>query len=87
MSIIRCLGQSKAHATRLCQRYIKSKEEQHVFHPMSRLVQSADLNPIELCGMNLTEKSEINNSQVQLTSGNSCRKIGQNYLQTTSSLW
>ena len=31
-----------------CQRYIKSKEEQHVFQMMFRPAQSADLNSIEL---------------------------------------
>ena len=30
-------------------------------------------------GINFTEKSELNNPQVWLTSGNSCRKAGMNY--------
>ena len=36
------------HRSKLCQRYIESKEEQHVLQLMSWLAQSADLNPIEL---------------------------------------
>ena len=40
--------------------------------------------PLNQCGMNLTERSQINNQQMQLTSGNSCMKAGQNYLQSTS---
>ena len=36
------------HISKLCQRYIRSKEEQHVLQLMSWLVQLADLNPIEL---------------------------------------
>ena len=39
------------------------------------------------CGMNLTKKSELNQPQEQFTSGNSCRKAEQNYLQSTSHLW
>lgn len=35
------------HTNKLCQRYIKSKEEQHVLQLMSWPAQSADLNPIE----------------------------------------
>ena len=36
------------HTCKLCQRYIKSKKEQHVLQLMSWLAQSADLKPIEL---------------------------------------
>ena len=36
------------HTRKLCQRYIKCKEEKHVLQLMSWLAQSADLNPIEL---------------------------------------
>ena len=36
------------HSSKLCQRYIKRKWEQHVFQLMSRPVQPVDLNPIEL---------------------------------------
>ena len=36
------------HTSKLCQTYIKSKEEQNVLPLISRLAQSADLNPIEL---------------------------------------
>ena len=36
------------HTSKLCQRYNKSKEEQHVFQLISRPTQSVDLNPIEL---------------------------------------
>ena len=71
------------HTIRLRQRYIKSKEEQNILQLMSWPAQSADLNPTE---MNLTDKSELNNLQVLLTSGNSCRKAGQNYFLSTSSL-
>ena len=38
-----------------CQRHIKSKDEQHVLQLMSWPVQSVDLNPIDLTGMNLTK--------------------------------
>ena len=34
--------------SKICQRYIKSKEEQHVLQLMSWLVQSVNLDPIEL---------------------------------------
>ena len=44
------------HASKLCQRYVKSKEEQHVFQLMSWQVQSADLNPIELVWNELDQK-------------------------------
>ena len=36
------------HACKLCQKYIKNKEEQYVLQLMSCLVQAADLNLIEL---------------------------------------
>ena len=36
------------HISKLCQSYIKSKEEQHILQLMFWLAQSADLNPIEL---------------------------------------
>ena len=36
------------HANKLCQRYIKSKEEQLVFRVISWLSKSEDLNPVEL---------------------------------------
>ena len=36
------------HISKLCQRYIKSKEEQHVLWLISWPAQSADLNPIQL---------------------------------------
>ena len=36
------------HTSKLCQRYIKRKGEQHVLPLISWPVQSADLNPIEL---------------------------------------
>ena len=35
------------HTRKLCQRYIKSKEGQHILQLMSWLVQSTDINPIE----------------------------------------
>ena len=70
------------HNSKPCQRYIESKEEQHVLQLMSWLAQS-----MNWCDMNLTKKPELNNPQVQLTSGNSCRKAGKNYLWSTSSLW
>ena len=38
--------------------------------------------PAKCCGMKLTEKSELNKPQMQITSGNSSRKVGQNYLQS-----
>ena len=36
------------HMSKLCQWFIKSKEEQHILQLMNSLVQSANLNPIEL---------------------------------------
>ena len=36
------------HTNKLCQRYIKSKDEQHTLQQMSWPAQSADLNLIEL---------------------------------------
>ena len=61
----------RKHTSKFCQRYIKSKNEVHVLQLMSWPAQSDHLN---WCGVNLTEKSELNNLQVWLTSGNSCRK-------------
>ena len=69
------------HTSKLYQRYIKNKKEQHVLQLMSWPMQSTELNPIELVW------DELNSSQVQLASGNSFRKAEQNYLQSTSSLW
>ena len=45
------------HTSKLYQRYIQSKEEQHVFQLMSWLVQSEDLNPIKLVGDELDWKA------------------------------
>ena len=36
------------HTSKLCQRYIKNREEQHIPQLIALLVQSPDLNPIEL---------------------------------------
>ena len=44
------------HASRLNQRYIKNKKEQHIFQLMSWPVQSADLNPIEMVWGKLDRK-------------------------------
>ena len=41
-------GNDPTYTGKLYQRYIKSKEEQHVLQLMSWLVQSANLSPIEL---------------------------------------
>ena len=67
------------YTSKLYQRYIKSKEEQYVLQLMSW--------SLNWYGMNLTEKSELHSPQLRLTSGNSCRKAGKNYFQSTSSLW
>ena len=75
------------HTSRLCQKYIKSKEEQHILQLVSWPVQSMDLNSIDLVRDDLTEKSELNNPQAQLTSRNSCGNAGQNYLQSITNLW
>ena len=78
-------GNDLEHTRKLCQKYIKRKEDQPVLQLMSWPAQSADINPLNWCGMNLTKNPELNNSQVQLTSGNSCKKVGKNlslfYLQ------
>ena len=42
------LDNDPKHTSKLCLRYIKSKEKQHVFQVKSSSVQSVDLNPIEL---------------------------------------
>ena len=69
------------NTSKVGQKYIESNEEQHIFNMMSWPAQSADLY-----GMNLTEKSELNNPQEPFTSGNSCRKYSeQNNCQYTSS--
>ena len=55
-SVMRLVGQGfvlvqdndPKYTSKLCQRYIKSKEEKHILQLMSWLAQSADLNPIEL---------------------------------------
>ena len=44
------------HASKLCQKYIKSKEEQHVIQLMFRPAQSADLHPIEMVSGELDRK-------------------------------
>ena len=46
----------KHTTSKLCQSYIKSKEEQHIFQLMSWPAQSADLNPIELVWNELDRK-------------------------------
>ena len=43
--------------------------------------------PLNWCAMNLSKKSELNNPQVRLTLSKSYWKAGQNYRQSTSSLW
>ena len=67
------------HTGKLCQRYIKSKEEQHVFQWTYIL--------LNYCGMKLTQNSKLNNLKVPLSSDNSRRKAEQNYFQSTSCLW
>ena len=48
---------TQEHTTsKLCQSYIKSKEEQHIFQLMPWPAQSADLNPIELVWNELDRK-------------------------------
>ena len=49
------------HASKLCQKYIKSQEEQHVLQLISWPAQSADLNPIEQMRDKLDQKSDLNN--------------------------
>ena len=44
------------YISKLCPRYIKGKEEQHVLQLMSWLAQLADLNPIELVWVGLVWK-------------------------------
>ena len=44
------------HTSKLCQRYIKCKEEQHVLKLMSWPAPSADLNSMELVGDELDRK-------------------------------
>ena len=44
------------HKSQFCQRYIKSKGEQHVIQLMSWPMQSVDLNPIELVWDELEQK-------------------------------
>ena len=74
------------HTCKLCQRYIKSKEEQHIHQLMPWLVQSEDLNPIDLVWDELDWKVRAK-QKIWLTSGYSCWKTGLNYLQFTCSLW
>ena len=72
------------HTSKLCQKYIKSKREQHILQLMSWPVK------FHWTGMVWTElkkKSELNNPQVWLTSDSSCKRARQNCLQSTSSLW
>ena len=42
------LDNNPKYTSQACQRYIKTKEEQHIFQLMSWPEQSADINPIEL---------------------------------------
>ena len=44
------------HTSKLCQRYIKSKEEKYILQLLSWPAQSADLNPIELVWDKLEQK-------------------------------
>ena len=44
------------HTSKLCQRYIKGKEEQCILQLMSWLAQSADLNHIEMVKEELNQK-------------------------------
>ena len=70
------------HTSKLCQRYIKSKEEQHVLQLTSWSTQSSNLNPIELVWDKMTE-NWCALSPSALTSGNSCWKAAKNYLLST----
>ena len=67
--------------------YIKSKEEKHVLQLMSLPAQSGNLYTIELMGDEQDRKSELNNPQVRLTSGHSCKQAVLDYHRFTSSLW
>ena len=71
--------------SKLCQRYLKSKEELHIF----QLAGAIRGLKSHWTGMGwIWQKSHSwTTHQVQHTSGNSWRKDGQNYLQSTSSLW
>ena len=75
------------HFSKLCQRYIKSKEEQHVRQLMSWPAQSADLNPIELVWDELDQKVRAKQPGSAATSCISCKESCAELLQATSSLW
>ena len=66
------------HTSKICLGYIKSSEEQYVLQLISWLAQLADLNSI---GLMRDEHERC------LISGNSCGKVGQNYVQFTSRFW
>ena len=68
------------HTNKLCQKYIENKEEQYILQLMSWPAQSVDLHLIVSVWDELDKMSDLNKPQVWLTSGNCCRKAGQNYI-------
>ena len=71
------LDNDPKHFTKLCWRYIISKEEQHVLQLMSWLVQSVVLNPIELVWDEIEYKSELNSSKYSSSLATLAGKLGR----------
>ena len=78
-------GNDLKHTSKLCQKYIKRKVEQHVHQMMSWPAQSVDLNPIEIVSVELDGKVKaMQPIRVIQIGGYLCgRKIGR----TIVSLW
>ena len=74
------------HTHKLSQTYIENKEEQRRFQLMSCPTQSVDLISIELVWDDLDRKVRAKQPKMQVTSGNSCRKVERIYIHSSSSL-
>ena len=68
--------------SKLCQRYIKSKEEQHVLKLMSRLAQLVDLNPIELVWDGLDQNVRASAAQLWQILQESWAELSSVYLES-----
>ena len=74
------------YTSKLCQRYIKSKEKLHVLQLMSWSVQLEDLNPIELVSDELDRKVRTKQSTRVAHLWQLLQESRENYLQFTFGL-
>ena len=63
---------------KLCQRYTKIEEGQHIFQLMSWSAQSVDINPVEMVWMRLSKKPDKKELTCAVYQLNSCKEAEQN---------